>query len=297
MDPADIAQIELYILRRMREISPGDHASIAAGSGINLMGLRDWQAGDPITSVDWPQSSLNNFSPLITRQFEEDRHATVLTLVDASQSTLCGLRNQRIGTAVARAVAAIGFSAAFFQDAFGFVSFGDRFEALHAERARTGRSHVLHCLNRLLRSESVGMREQVGNAAATLSGYLAKASLVPVVSDFLFPNVAAVIDELAAVNTVHDVLLVMVDARLAFDLPATSAGWIEVFDVESGRMQTLSSREATDLTRRVEEWQRSVQWVAQANGLDVVKVGLDRWQSENALSALVAERRVRKVRM
>src|SRR4051812_13310185 len=62
-DPADIAQIELYILRWMREFTSGDHASLSTGTGFNLVGLKDWEPGDAISTVDWAQSSLTNFSP------------------------------------------------------------------------------------------------------------------------------------------------------------------------------------------------------------------------------------------
>jgi uncharacterized protein (DUF58 family) len=296
IDPSEIRQIELYIVRRMREIAPGEHSSLSSGAGTNLVGLRDWQAGDPITSVDWAQSSLSNFSPLVTRQFEEDRNATVLALVDASQSTRCGMRDKRIAATIARSLAVIGFSAAFFQDSFGFVSFGDGFESLTAEPTRTGRGHVMHCLALYQRGTTSGHAVESGNAAATASGYLARTALIPVISDFLLADVGTVIDELARLNSVHDVLLVMIDARFAFDLPPTSAGWMEVYDVESGSLHTLSRKDVMELTQRVEEWQRSVERLARAHGLDVVTLGLDPWQSQNALAALVAERRVRRVR-
>ncbi len=297
VDAADIAQIEIYVLRRMREIAPGEHASLSSGSGFNLLGLRAWQAGDPITSIDWAQSSLANFSPLITRQYEQDSNATILAMVDASQSTRCGMHGTRIASAIARSLAVLGFSAAFFQDPFGFVAFGDRFEALATERARTGRGHVLHCLELYRRGPGSDPTEPHDNAAAAVSGYLPRTAMVPVISDFLFTDVAAVIAELARLNTVHDVLLVMIDARFAFDFPVMSAGWMEVYDVESGTRHTLSRRELEELTVRVGEWQRSVEHLARAAGLDVVTLGLDPWETHNTLVRLVAERRVRKLRM
>ena len=43
--------------------------------------------------------------------------------------------------------------------------------------------------------------------------------------------------ELAQLNAMHDVFLVMVDSAFAFELPPVSAGWIETFDVETGSTQ------------------------------------------------------------
>ena len=67
---SEIAEIELFILRRMKEYTLGDHASLFKGAGFNFVGVRDWEPGDRVSSIDWAQSSLNNFSPLVTREFD-----------------------------------------------------------------------------------------------------------------------------------------------------------------------------------------------------------------------------------
>ena len=87
---SEIAEIELFILKRMKEFTLGDHASVFKGSGFNFVGLRDWQPGDRLSSIDWAQSSMTNFSPMIMREFEQDSTATVLAVADASLSTRCG---------------------------------------------------------------------------------------------------------------------------------------------------------------------------------------------------------------
>jgi len=87
----EIAEIELFILRRMKEFTVGDHASVFHGAGFNFVGTRDWQPGDRMSSVDWAQSSLTNFSPMVTREFDQDSNATVMAVADASLSTRCGI--------------------------------------------------------------------------------------------------------------------------------------------------------------------------------------------------------------
>jgi hypothetical protein len=59
----EIAEIELFIVRRMKEFTLGDHASVFKGAGFNFVGVRDWEPGDRMSSIDWSQSSLTNFSP------------------------------------------------------------------------------------------------------------------------------------------------------------------------------------------------------------------------------------------
>ena len=103
------------------------------------------------------------------------------------------------------------------------------------------------------------------------------------------------IKELSILNAAHDVFLMMVDARFAYQLPKVSAGWILTFDVETGRMRTVSRREFARLADRVDEWQQQVMKLARDADLDIVRVGLDRWEMETVLIEFVAERRLRKM--
>jgi len=74
----------------------------------------------------------------------------------------------------------------------------------------------------------------------SLAGFMRKTSMVPVISDFLFDDAGAVLGELGHLNSSHDVFIVLIDAAFAFELPPISAGWIEGFDVETGRSRVMS---------------------------------------------------------
>ena len=39
----EIAEIELFIIKRMKDFTLGDHASVFKGSGFNFVGVRDWE--------------------------------------------------------------------------------------------------------------------------------------------------------------------------------------------------------------------------------------------------------------
>jgi uncharacterized protein (DUF58 family) len=290
----EIAEIELFILRRMKEFTVGDHASVFHGAGFNFVGTRDWQPGDRLSSIDWAQSSLTNFSPMVTREFDQDSNATVMAVADASLSTRCGVNGVSIAAAIARSVAAAGLSAVFFQDQFGLITFDEHFHQLTAVRPRVGRSHVIYCLD-LYQNRSALDPVTDRDITVTIAGHLRKASLVPVISDFLFDGAPRLIRDLAKLNAVHDVFLLMADARFAYELPRVSAGWIEAFDVESGTTRVFSRRELRRLAVRVDEWQQSLVTLAREEGVDVVRVGLDRWEMEAALVKFTAERRLRKM--
>ena len=291
----EIAEIELFIVKRMKEFTLGDHASVFKGGGFNFVGTRDWEPGDRMSSIDWAQSSMTNFSPLIMRDFEQDSNATIVAVADASLSTRCGVAGVPIAAAIARAVAAAGLSAMFFQDLFGLVTFDDRFEQLAVARPKIGRSHLLYCLDLYQTRRTPDPGEERRDIILAIEGQVRKASLVPVISDFLFADARRVIGELALLNAVHDVFLLMADVRFAYEIPLVSDGWVEAYDVESGRMRVISRRELRRLAGRVVEWQDEVERFARDAGLDVVRVGLDRWQMETALVEFTGERRLRKM--
>jgi uncharacterized protein (DUF58 family) len=292
---SEIAEIELFILKRMKEYTLGDHASVFKGSGFNFVGLRDWEPGDRLSSIDWAQSSFNNFSPMIMREFEQDSTGTVIAVADASLSTRCGMNGTSIAAAIARSVAAVGLSAVFFQDMFGLISFDEGFRQIAAARPRIGKPHVIYCLDLYEQRTEADSDATHGDVAATIVSHLRKTSLVPVISDFLFANASGVIKELSILNGSHDVFLMMVDARFAYQLPSVSAGWIQMFDVETGRTRTVSRREFQRLADRVQEWQDEIFRIARDADLDIVRVGLDRWEMETILVEFVAERRLRKM--
>jgi len=291
---SDITEIELIIIKRMREVTLGDHRSRQQGSGFDFIGLRDWQAGDKFSSIDWGQSSLTNFSPLIIREFEQPSNATVVAVADTSLSMRCGVDGVPIAAAVARAVATVGLSAVFFQDPFGLITFDQGFEHLGSVRPRTGKSHVVHCLDAYQKPELLQPVRRAGDLSGAIAGYLRSRSMLPVISDFLFDDPEQPLRELALLNATHDVFIVLIDSSFAFLMPSVSSGWIQTLDVETGRVQTVSRAALAELAEKVRDHQDAVQRAAKDLDLDVVRIGLDQTTADIALSEFVAERRLRK---
>jgi uncharacterized protein (DUF58 family) len=233
---------------------------------------------------------------MVVREFEQPSNATIIAVADASLSTRCGMHDAPIAAAIARSVAAIGLSAVFFQDLFGLFTFDEDFRQVEAVRPRVGRSHVLHCLERYQERPVAKVASAArGDLGTAISTHLRRTALVPVISDFLFADPARIMSELSRLNAVHDVFLIMVDVRFAYHVPDVRAGWIEMFDVEAGTTRIVSARELRRLADRIDEWQAHIQSLAREANLDIVRVGLDRWETETALVGFVAERRLRKV--
>ena len=290
----DITEIELLILRRMRETTIGDHRSLAHGSGFDFVGLRDWQPGDRSASIDWAQSSIKNFSPLVVREFEQPSTATVMVVADDSLSTRCGVGGVPIARGIARGIATIGMSAVFFQDMFGLLTFSGG-QTLSAIRPQIGRNQVMHCLDAYQTRRGLQDLKHASSLSTAISSFMRKTALVPFISDFLFDGPETVIRELSLVNTTHDVFVVLVDAAFAFEMPAVSSGWIDTVDIETGRTRMMSRQAMADMAQRVRDWQDHVARLAHDADLDVVRIGPEAEGSDLALSEFVVERRLRKV--
>jgi uncharacterized protein (DUF58 family) len=292
---ADITEIELVILKRMREVTMGEHRSRSQGTGFDFLGLRDWQPGDRFASIDWAQSSLTNFSPLIVREFEQPSTATVMAIADRSASTRCGVQGVPIAAAIARTIATLGMSAVFFQDPFGLVTFDTGFVHLSALRPRTGKGHVVHSVDAYQFERNLQRVVRSGTISTSLGGFVHRQAMLPIISDFLWDDAPEVLKELSMLNATHDVFLVLIDSAFAFELPEVSAGWMEIVDVESGQARTISRRAYRQLADRAREWQDQIRRQAKDAGLDIVSIGLDQAKADLALSEFVVERRLRKI--
>jgi uncharacterized protein (DUF58 family) len=294
VDFAHITEIELRVLRRMKEYTLGDHRSVFHGAGVDFVGLKDWQPGDRLSAIDWPQSTLTNFTPMIIREYEQPGTAPIVAVADQSASTRCGMGGVPIAVGIAQAIATIGLSAVYFQDMFGLITFDHGFARMASLRPRVGRGNVIHCLDGY--QGRVGMEEvKAGQRlATTIGGHLRRTTLLPVISDFLFEDAPQAIQELSRLNSLHDVFLVMIDSAFAFELPEVSAGWVDAFDVETGQSRLVSRRELGALAHRVRGWQDDLERQAHDANLDVLRLDVNSEKSLPALLEFVTVRRLRK---
>jgi hypothetical protein len=154
---------------------------------------------------------------------------------------------------------------------------------------------VIHCLDAYQFQTGLQPLKRSDSLSMSLAGFMRKTSMVPVISDFLFDNPEEVLTELAQLNSMHDVFIVLIDSAFAFELPPISAGWVEAFDVETGKSRVLSRGAMTALSRRTRAWQDDVARAAKNHDLDVLRIGVDETETAIALSEFIAERRLRKV--
>ena len=272
----------------------GIHPSLVHGPGHDLAGLRDWEPGDRPSAIDWAQSTLTNFSPLVTREFDQESSASVVIAADVSDSTRCGAGGESIARVIARTVATFALAAAFFQDRAGLVTF-DHDARRIALRPQVGRNHAIHCVD-VYQDQLRGRYGAEPASHRTFAELLRRRSLVPVISDFLFEDTDLFLTELADLNSAHDVFVVLIDSAFAFELPPLSAGWIEAADAETGRTRVLAADDVRHLARRIAEWQDSVEHQARDRGLDVLRLGGAGRHFHDTVVAFLLERKQMKRR-
>ena len=180
---------------------------------------------------------------------------------------------------------------AFFQDAFGLVTFDRGFAQMETVAPRTGRNQVIHCLDAYQFGRGLEPMVRFEHVGHSLAGIMRRTSLVAVISDFLFDDVDDTLAELAHLKGRHDLFLVMVDAAAAFTLPNAGAWWVQLQDVETGRHQLVSRRGVRRLAERAKAWQDTVAQHAARQQLDLVRIGTDWDHAAAVLAAFTAERR------
>jgi len=290
VDWNELRDIELVVLRQMKEYAAGSHQSVFQGEGFNLVGLRDWEPGDRPSDIDWGQSTLTNFSPLVSRQHEQESVASIMIVADTSLSTQCGTNGVSIANVIGRTLATLGLAGAFCQDQVGLVTL-DRSVTRLEVRPGVGKNHVYHCLE-TYQSKVFEDVEQISGSEGGLTEILRRQSFLPVISDFLFEDSTVFLEELALLAPIHDVLLVMVDSKFAYQLPDASSGWLETYDVETGQTRLFSARDLNDLDQEVGQWQLRTIHEAERLGLDIVKI--TKGQEHQALLQYLNERRLRR---
>ena len=289
----EVEDIDLVVVRRMREYMSGAHPSVLDGQGFEFVGLRDWEPGDRLSSIDWSQSTLNNFSPLVTRDFEQQSTATIVIIADMSLSTRCGTNGVSIATVIARTVGTLALAAAFFQDKVGLVTFDSESRQISV-RPRIGKNHAVHCLEAYQDAVLGRNQHDPSRGENSFAGLLRQTSMVPFISDFLFDGYETVLDELLQLHALHDVFVVLVDSRYAFELPALSSGWIETVDVETGEQAMLSGDDMMQLAARVESWQDAIEAAIKQRGLEVLRLDCNAETFHQQLVDFLATRRMRK---
>jgi uncharacterized protein (DUF58 family) len=106
------------------EEGAGAQPARIAGSGAEVLQLRDYRKGDPLRAVDWKATARRG--RLVSRDFSEDQHLEVIVAVDAGRASALGAGDADRLSLYVNAAARLAERAASLDDAVGVVVFAAR---------------------------------------------------------------------------------------------------------------------------------------------------------------------------
>lgn len=217
----------------------GNFRSLYRGQGIEFAGVRDYNRGDDIRTIDWNVTARMG-RPYI-KIFEEERELQIFLIVDSSRSmSLENTSGRRTKYAAAAETAALATIAAELNACpVGAVFFDG---AIHFScEPSLGKEQTMQILNHLDRLPETPVSGSVlPNAISAAAKVLRKRSLVFILSDFRCSGWEKPLISLSQKNDV-----IAINLRDASDDELPSLGTVLFQDAESGlEMPLPSSSEA-----------------------------------------------------
>ena len=237
---ARVRQIQIRMQRLVTDALAGSYRSTFRGSGIEFEEVRPYQPGDDVRTIDWNRTA--HAGEAFVKTYVEERQLTLSFVVDISASMDFGSVEQTKREVAAQLVALLGYVAVGQQDQVALQLFADR-PGLHLP-ARKGLPHVARVIREVIAARPEVRGTDLVGVLEEQARTLRQRSLLFLVSDFGFVNNEdqAWVDELGRLTQRHDVVCARIVDPFEENLP--NAGWIELEDPETGRVQELDTSSA-----------------------------------------------------
>ena len=236
MDTSEILQKVRKIEIKTKEISKHlfsrEYSSTFKGRGMSFSEVRDYTYGDDVRNIDWNVTARTGIPHV--KIYEEERELTVVFLIDMSNSSFFGTKNQFKSEINTEICATLAFSALNNHDKVGAILFTD-----HVEKyipPKKGRQHILRIIRELIYFKPSHEKTSVDAAMIYLNSVIKKKSIVFVLSDFFSDDYEATL-KIAARK--HDLIGIRIFDDMEASLPL--AGLIKVEDAESGEKQVIDT--------------------------------------------------------
>lgn len=240
-----LRRVTWTIKRRLDGLLHGDYRTLLRGYGLDLADLREYQYGDDVRHIDWNVTARMQ-APYV-REFNEDRDVTAWFLLDLSASVDFGSGVRTKRAVATEFVTLLAQVLSQHGNRVGALFFGSALETVIP--ARTGRRHLLHLLDRMLKKpvQSAPSGTSSNSSGTDLAHYLHEAgqsirrrSLVFVVSDFISSTDWG--PALARLALRHEVIAVRLADPLESALP--DLGMVTLCDAETGEHLLVNTHSA-----------------------------------------------------
>jgi uncharacterized protein (DUF58 family) len=230
-----LRRLEWTVIRRLEGVLQGDYRTLFRGFGMDFADLHEYQAEDDVRYIDWNVTARLQVPHV--REFQEDREVAAWFLIDLSGSLDFGSQTVAKRMLSAELVAVLARLLTRRGNRVGAVFYrGTGMPAESAIPARGGRLHVLHMIDRMLRTRpdqpqaSRAHDTDLGELMARAQHAIKRRSVVFLVSDFVSkPGWARTLGLLARR---HEVVAVRLCDPLEQALP--DLGMVVMQDSETG---------------------------------------------------------------
>ncbi|RMG31052.1 MAG: DUF58 domain-containing protein [Methanobacteriota archaeon] len=173
-----LKNLSILAQQKVATFLAGTRKSKFRGDGTDFADLRDYVPGDDLRKVDW-KATARYKNRLIVKEFEQERNANVVILLDASASMLIGKREPRIKAAV-EAIASLTYATIMNKDFIGFAAYSSELSQFIPPKG--GKTHEFFIYHKLLTLTPIG-ETNLGEALKEVSTLLKRQSLILVISD------------------------------------------------------------------------------------------------------------------
>ncbi len=285
-----IKKVHIRTGRTVNTLMAGQYKSVFRGAGIEFEEVRDYAPGDDVKSIDWKVSARLG-RPFVKR-YREERELIVMLVVDLSASGRFGTRESSKQELAAETAAILAFNAIRNNDKVGAILFTDQVERYIPPQKGSG--HVWRVIKEIFSHQPQNSGTDISQAVGFLGRVCRKRTVAFVISDFILPDAAAVVDrQMRSTARKHELINVLISDPGEFELPP--AGLLTARDLETGRLVRLdashpATRKAFSAERR--RGQAAIREQFKAAGLDCIEISTE----DTAADALTRYFRMREKR-
>lgn len=176
-----IKKLEVFARKKTTSELSGSYISFFKGKGLDFEGYRKYSLEDDSRNIDW-KASLRS-QDLLIKIMEEERNVRVFFLFDVSDSMLFASVDKLKCEYGAEMIASLCFAILRVGDSVGLAMFSDRIvKVLPPE---SGLKHYYEIIQSLSNPQFYGGKLDFSRALKFINSYLARNSIVIVVSDFI----------------------------------------------------------------------------------------------------------------
>ena len=227
-----VRKIEIKTRRLSNNIFGGEYHSAFKGRGMTFSGVRSYQFGDDVRTIDWNVTARYN-EPFV-KVFEEERELTLMLIVDVSSSALFGTDSTLKKNIITEISATLAFSALQNNDKVGLILFSDQIE-LYIPPSK-GKTHVLRSIRELIEFKPLSKKTDINSALEFLNRVMKKKSIAFLLSDFISSDYEK---SLKIVSKKHDLTGIKVYDKFEEFIP--NLGLVQMFDQELGEIKLIDT--------------------------------------------------------